>query len=132
MTFDRIITSKPVNRAAAMAVSGGISWQPEKVQGEHVFRSDAPPICQPYVGTVDLTGQRFGRFIVVGYAGKASGKKGGSRWFVRCSCGYHERRKSKVLRDGGCLASVMCDQCAHLEQVKAGEYLPKHLREPAA
>lgn len=33
----------------------------------------------------DLTGRRFGRYLVVGYAGKPNGRL--HRWFCKCDCG---------------------------------------------
>lgn len=37
------------------------------------------------IKTIDLTGQRFGRLIVIGFAGKS--KNGHSKWLCRCDCG---------------------------------------------
>lgn len=130
MTFDRILTSTPINRAAGLALSRGIGWEPEKSQGDHVFRSDVRPQCLPYAGTADLTGQVFGRLTVIGFAGDGSG--GMTRWYVRCTCGSYERRRGKSLRLNKGSQATMCSACDHLEEVKRGNYLPKHLREPAA
>jgi hypothetical protein len=35
----------------------------------------------------DLTGRRFGRLVVVGYAGRAGNSSRGSMWLCRCDCG---------------------------------------------
>ena len=57
---------------------------------------------------VDLTGQRFGRLEVLGFAGKA--KNGHSRWLCKCDCGNEATVSYEALRRGdtkscGCYAA---------------------------
>ncbi len=54
---------------------------------------------------IDLTGQRFGRLVVVGYAGSGKGKRW---WSCLCECGSHMKTTTNYLRCGdtkscGCL-----------------------------
>lgn len=46
----------------------------------------------------DLTGQRFGRLLVLGYAGSTSAKQ--SRWLCRCDCGQETTVTRQLLTDG--------------------------------
>lgn len=69
-------------------------------------------------GIVDLTGRRFGRLVVLGYAGSAgkssagnSGTKGAA-WMCKCDCGRSKViRRSRLLTDQtkscGCLANTV-------------------------
>ena len=55
--------------------------------------------------SVDLTGQRFGTRIVLGFAGRS--KKGGNAlWNVRCDCGHEYKCLSQTLRN-----NKSCSSC---------------------
>lgn len=63
----------------------------------------------------NLTGQRFGRFTVVGLyddpnRGASSSKP--ARWVVRCDCGAFEARRAKVLRASTDEAPIKCEHCS--------------------
>lgn len=47
---------------------------------------------------LDLTGQRFGRLSVIGFAGKA--KNGHSKWLCRCDCGNEVTISYEALKRG--------------------------------
>lgn len=47
---------------------------------------------------VNLTGRRFGRFTVLGFAGKNSGSR--SEWWLECDCGVIKRMISAPLSNG--------------------------------
>lgn len=56
---------------------------------------------------IDLTGHRFGRLLVIEFAGRAGTS---AKWRCRCDCGREHIAQSPVLRDGrstscGCLAN---------------------------
>lgn len=58
--------------------------------------------------TIDLTGQRFGRLVVVGRADPPSNEYGNAVWHCRCDCGNEKDIDSHSLRNGdtrscGCL-----------------------------
>lgn len=39
------------------------------------------------VKVIDITGQRFGKLVVIKYSGKSVSNKRGSRWLCKCDCG---------------------------------------------
>jgi hypothetical protein len=57
---------------------------------------------------IDLTGKRFGRWVVIAYAGR-------SRWSCVCDCGVHRVVDGNMLRRG---ESKSCG-CLHRELAKA-------------
>jgi hypothetical protein len=65
---------------------------------------------------IDLNGKRFGRWVVIGFAGRKNRKGGSSaRWRVQCDCGNVGVVPSDVLRDGrsrscGCLNKELARQ----------------------
>lgn len=69
----------------------------------------------------NLTGIKFGRFIVIGlYPNQPNIKKisqKGLRWVVKCSCGRYETRFSKVIKnyyknmESGVPDYGLCQQC---------------------
>lgn len=65
--------------------------------GNNRWRSKTEPYLtipwpHPDQAELDLTGLRFGRYKVIGFAGYQSSK---SRWVVRCRCGVYEMWKRK-------------------------------------
>lgn len=50
---------------------------------------------------IDLTGQRFGRLVVVK---EAPNKSGRIRWVCLCDCGKEHTTYAKLLRNGGCIS----------------------------
>lgn len=56
------------------------------------------PRTNPYVSYHDLTGQRFGRLLVLNYAG-SNGRR--ALWNCRCDCGAFVVALGKVLLNGG-------------------------------
>jgi len=51
---------------------------------------------------VDMTGQRFGRLLVIEYAGSLD--RGGSKWLCRCDCGTAIIRPRETLKLGRTLS----------------------------
>lgn len=82
---------------------------------EAVEQGFAPPIPNPVTferstAYLDLTGQQFGRLVVIERAGhhRTPGSKPQPRWRCRCSCGIEVKVTTKNLRTGetrscGCL-----------------------------
>lgn len=67
-----------------------------------------------YMGKAkDLTGERFGRLTVVGFAGR--GKNGRALWFCRCDCGGGTIVFAENLRRG----STQSCGCIHKERTAA-------------
>lgn len=70
---------------------------------------------------VDLTGLRFGRLLVLTYAGKAT--SAGTLWNCQCDCGKTTQKRSGRLRNGstrscGCLRN---EQMSVMASSKKGE-----------
>lgn len=121
--YDKLATSRPINKLAAMQLSSGTHWQPNVKLNPHGRRWETPPTTKRLNGRaktfVDLTGLVVGRFTVVGCLGKLNPKKK-AVWLVRCACGNNETRGARYLKTGG-NPNDMCEHCRYLERVKKGE-----------
>ena len=117
--FERIVTSAPTNKSAALVTGKGIHWDPKKkLYAPWDVSSDTPLPIFPLPKSPEcngIVGSRFGRFVVKGYGGKSAQ---GARWVVRCDCGTYEHRKIKGLRYG---IEPMCVQCDYQNQLKMGK-----------
>ena len=110
----------PVNRLAASVIRPGIRYE-ETFTSKSEVLSDAPLPTRAYPQSAkqedNLTGQKFGRFTVIGMAASSP------IWVVRCACGRFCYRKAKALKtpelQGRC--SVMCPRCVLVEKKKSGE-----------
>jgi len=76
---------------------------------------------------IDLTGQRFGRLVVVGRADPPVGKWGSAIWHCRCDCGRETDVSGHSLRQGhtgscGCLQKERV-VAAHITHGKSGSRL---------
>ncbi len=97
-SWDRVLTSVPINKQAAMGSARGEHWEPmfDDVHG----RSDLPLPMKEYRGPPEknLVGTVMGRITIVGYS--HSTKKWGSKWVGRCTCGTYElRRRASIERN---------------------------------
>ena len=132
--FDKLITSRPVDGAAARVLSKGVHYKPDNVIARLLWT--APPKLEPIPVNLratpkfeDLTGRKFGRFIVAGYLGKPLGEKQKQPcWLVRCSCGDYETRTARAIRNPQ-NAGDRCENCRHLAYLKRTD---SYLRNPAA
>jgi hypothetical protein len=130
--FDKLLASRPVDSAAARTMARGVHYEPDKVIVQRHWT--APQKCsliteqlRSNVQFVDVTGESFGRFTVIGYLGKYS-KKGPAYWLVRCACGDYESRTSKAVRNPENRGD-RCEKCRHLTYLKRREV---YLRNPTA
>jgi len=128
--FDKLLASRPVNQAAARTMGRGVHFESKKVIAQRHWA--APPktipasqVTDPAGTFIDLSGIKFGRFVVIGYLGKP---KGHSLWLVRCACGDYESRKSKAIRNPDNHGD-RCDNCRQLAFLKRRE---AYLRNPTA
>ena len=102
--FDRLIGSGPANATAARVTARGESWEPATPLPSGMMHWKAPPPMKRFVANpaaaenVDLTGKKFGRFVVVGFLADDGGKNRGGRWVCRCVCGDYEARSTKAIR----------------------------------
>lgn len=101
-TFDRILSSVPLNSTAGRVMSRGEHWEPEGKIPPGLKHWKSPPPMKPFDGSIahtaaiDLTGKKFGRFTVLGLC--CEGAKDGARWVLRCVCGDFEARSAKTIK----------------------------------
>ena len=130
--FDKLLTSRPVNSAAARVLGSGVHYEPQKTIIQRHWT--APPQVKPLtaeqranVQFEDLTGASFGRFKVIGYLGKmGEGKGSPPLWLVRCVCGDYESRTKKSIRNPENRGD-RCEKCRALSHLKRHE---AYLRNP--
>jgi hypothetical protein len=73
---------------------------------------------------IDITGQRFGSVVVLGYAGRSTSPSGGgcSLFKVRCDCGAELTRTSQHIRmtstHHGCPLTTLTDEERHARDLK--------------
>jgi hypothetical protein len=118
--MDRIFSSRPVNKAAALVTGKGVHYTaPEKCYGGTVWQ-DTPIKTEPLHKSVwdanaNLTGRQICRLRVIGY--KGSGKKS-AKWVVRCVCGHYGIQTGAYLRTPTAQVRAMCPACDHLEYLR--------------
>ena len=115
----------PLDAKAAKVLGGGAKWKPffaEKPTTGFVREEEGILPTRPVPSTMgfDLTGQRFGRFIVKGLAPKKDSNSPAA-WVVRCDCGAYEHRKTKALRTLPA-DQLLCSHCHHLVEIRAGRH----------
>lgn len=77
---------------------------------------------------IDLTGDRYGRLTVIGYAGHKGGR---TAWRCRCDCGNevittgNQMRRGKT-RSCGCLADEIKGERARQGLAHCGEHMIRH------
>jgi len=121
MTWDRIITSSPVNKTAALQAAPGEHWEPAVSIMNHYAE---PPTMKPVTQCMltdnftDFTGRKFGRLTVLGLMQKAS-KNTKASWVCRCTCGDYctkTARNLKASTNGG--DNFMCGRCNYLQKLR--------------
>lgn len=118
--FDRIQTSKPVNKLAAFQAARGEEWQPKVELNPHGRRWREPPATIPArdvpAALRSLLGKKIGRLTVVGCLGRLNPKKK-AVWLCRCVCGDYTTRGAKAIKAHS-NQNDMCEHCWYLEKVK--------------
>lgn len=116
-----IYTRVPVDKLAAAVTSKGEHYDPELKYGG--IESDTPIATKPIAkanianpGFTDLTGCRFGRYVVIGVARDVA-----KAWVVRCECGRYAIRSSKAIKNPA-NSQDCCRQCRHLMQLQRTDY----------
>jgi hypothetical protein len=115
--LDAVIASVPLNSTAAKVMGRGTHWEPKLGDAPHMYHADHPPQMKaPKGNELDLRGQRFGRFLVVGLSTFSNQNKAAA-WVVRCSCGKFECRKAKAIRNPANVDDC-CRACRQLNYIK--------------
>ena len=118
--MENLAALKPVDRTAKNVVSPGFQYSPDKVVTQPHF--EVCPPMRPAPGSrdgtfVDLTGTKFGRFVVLGVYDAPRNKNTVLTWVCRCACGHYETRKTKAVRNPA-NADDCCAYCQHLKYLK--------------
>ena len=112
---DSIYALAPVNSTAARVVGHGTHYQPNIKPCEYESKLPMPTVECPSPDH-DLTGKKFGRFVVVGvFAEKVS------RWVVRCSCGTYAVRSARAIKNPDNKKDG-CRECRHLDHLKRSNF----------
>ena len=112
---------KPINKTAAIAISGGHHFKSRKkiqtADRDYPIKIRAFTRSENQSGRIDLTGIKFGRFTVIGVSAETP-----KVWVVRCSCGiYTERRQKSILNPNN--SKDCCEYCRELlEQKRLAEF----------
>ena len=110
----------PIDRISARAISAGVAYKPQKtirnLDTDLPIKTREPTQTERRSnGFVDLSGQRVGRFTVIGMASQIN-----AMWVVRCDCGRYATRTSKAIKNPN-NSSDCCEHCRHLFFLKRDE-----------
>lgn len=132
--WDRIVTSTPLNREAAVVRdgSGDGATRVANIQGVY----DAPFLTMPCPSRFDdQTGKRLGRLTVIGFVDNKqtnSGKNCPARWLCKCVCGRYTTRKVASLYNALHAAQskenyhvFACAECATEQRIRNGKHAKK-------
>jgi len=123
--FSFVFTNKPVNGSASAVLQKGEHCELEIKH--QMFISQVPIKVNKFTGpeSEDLTGVKFGRFLVVGYLSKGN-------WLLKCRCGIYTKKKSAKIKKTisgffddniECVRdNTMCSKCISMEKIKHPEY----------
>jgi hypothetical protein len=111
----------PINRIAARAISAGVAYKPQKtirnLDTDLPIKTREPTQTERRSnGFVDLSGQRVGRFTVIGMASQIN-----AMWVVRCDCGRYTTRTAKAIKNPQ-NTNDRCEHCRHLAFLKCEEH----------
>jgi hypothetical protein len=114
--LDRVITSEPNDKTAALVTGTGIHWEPERPQNWPANSYDAPPPTFRLrdKNFCDHTGKSYHRVRVIGCIRMA---RSGPLWLVRCQCGAWEDRSQRAVENQ---AGGRCWRCDKLWRLQRG------------
>lgn len=117
--FDFIATSRPVDATAARVLQKGEHYDPVKAK-ERFGHSDTPLPTGRYRGPAswDMTGNRFGLFLVVGAVPGQVVTGFKTRWVVRCQCGAYEIRTTRAIKNPENAEIDRCAVCRNLVWIR--------------
>ncbi len=106
--MDKILTSVPINKTAAVVLSKGEHFTPNKRIAN--LDSELPiPVKKIPKEAQNILGHKNGRLTVIGFAKDFNG-----RWVVRCDCGRYTVRSKKALMNPANVDDC-CEHCRHLK-----------------
>lgn len=104
----------PINMVAVKTMFyKGEEYIPSKkiLTNDSIVPIDIKPLHQCCNNMENLTGIKFGRFIVIG---KAKNHKG---WVVKCACGRYTTRRAKSIKNPN-NTQDRCERCRQLAFIK--------------
>ena len=108
---DKILTRVPINKTAAIIVSKGENYIPNKKIAN--IDSDLPiPIKKVPKEAENIIGHKQGRLTVIGFSKDFNG-----RWVVKCLCGRYTVRSKKALMNPANINDC-CEHCRHFNFLK--------------
>lgn len=113
--MDRIFSSSPMNKTAALVTGKGEHYVSKK---KIVTSHHANPIPTRKAPQVDLTGLRVGRLTVKGLSRDTP-----KRWVVRCDCGMFSLRTARAIRNPN-NGTDCCEECRQFLFLKHLEKRP--------
>ena len=123
----RVGNERPVDAVAARVVAKGEQF--EYQANSTSLDSDLPLATKPIPGAAQKkpsfknhTGERFGRFTVLGLSADRKG-----RWVCRCVCGRYSLRGSSAIVSAA--KDACCDQCYLQAVSKRHEHLRRSTKE---
>lgn len=124
--WDKLAALSPT-RDAAVATSGGDSWEPAIPAPAGLPHFKAPPKLVPVdpkwkAADRALIGAKIGRFTVLGVIAGTNPKKKVT-WLCRCECGDYEGRKAAALKAADPVA-MQCYPCWRLERLRKATAAP--------
>lgn len=130
--WDRVVTSAPINKDAAVARDGkGEGFEPKLKDAADRVHSDTPlPTRKPLKGSPDYSGQRSGRLVVVGLSAEIKQGDRPAAWVVRCACGNYEHRTAKSINNPRNVDDC-CRPCRQVEYLKRRAAHGTRLKAPA-
>lgn len=113
--MDDIHARAPVDRVAVRVSGPGEHFEPRKCVLTN--DSDLPLAARPAPANArDLTGLRFGRFVVIGFSSDHRG-----HWVVRCDCGRYSTRRARAIKNRA-NSDDRCEHCRHLAFLQRDAY----------
>lgn len=113
---------KAIDKTSALVTSKGPDYQLTKFKPACPWDTATPhPITECPDNIKDLTGEKLGRMIVLGYhSTRTSGRKNTiqhTRWVVRCACGMYSLRTNKSIERKSD-SDHCCDRCDYLKIIR--------------
>lgn len=106
----------PVDRKTACILGKGVQFVFSKNHKSIEEWRIQPALSAMPEGVADLSGQRFGRMVVVGYWRKKKRRMptdANTYWIVRCGCGVYAYRTAKAIKNKN-NSFDCCHQCRHI------------------
>lgn len=118
--MEKIYSSTPINRTAKNVISKGIHYESGKLSKKHW---DSPKEIKDTskinnINFEDLTGKKFGKFIVFGKLKKRKSSISPAPWLLKCNCGKYVGKYAYFIKKNLENEFACCDECQDLILLK--------------